>query len=174
MALTDVVDETHVHWDIRARTAKTRCRAYPEAVPAGLSPMHLLVIMVVALVVLGPDKLPDAVRTAARIIGETRQWSASMSEELHSAVSMEMREPSPATVESPPTLSGTDSGVATAPAPSSVDGIPADGRPSLERPSLPPPTPPRRRPRPVDRDHASSPSTSGETDHRPSFAKEQS
>ncbi|MDQ2825536.1 MAG: twin-arginine translocase TatA/TatE family subunit [Actinomycetota bacterium] len=59
--------------------------------PPGLSPMHLLVIFVVALNVLGPDKMPDAVRKGARLLGEARQWSARISEELQSVVSMQTR-----------------------------------------------------------------------------------
>jgi len=47
---------------------------------------------------------------------------------LHSAVSMDMREPP--TVESPPTASGTDSGAATAPEPSASK----DCRPVASRP----------------------------------------
>ncbi len=174
MALTDVVDETPVHWDIRGRTAKTRCLAYLGAVPAGLSPMHLLVVMVVALVVLGPDKLPDAARTAARFFGEARQWSASMSEELHNAVSMEVREPSPPTVESPPTSSGADSSAATAPEPRSVEGSPAcDRPPPSEAESAAVHAPPSEATA-VAANPASLLSTSGETDHTSSFAKEQS
>jgi len=54
--------------------------------PAGLSPSHLLIIFVVALIVLGPDKMPDAVRKGARLLGEARQWSERISAEVHSAV----------------------------------------------------------------------------------------
>ncbi len=56
--------------------------------PPGLSPIHLVVIFVVALVVLGPDKMPDAVRKGASLLGEVRQWSTRMSDEVQSAVSL--------------------------------------------------------------------------------------
>ncbi|MDQ6946555.1 MAG: twin-arginine translocase TatA/TatE family subunit [Actinomycetota bacterium] len=141
--------------------------------PAGLSPMHLLVIMVVALVVLGPDRLPDAVRSAARFFGEARQWSASMSEELHSAVSMEMSEPSPPTVKSPPTSSGADSGTAPVPDDISVEGSPAGSRLRLGGADSAADATGSQTPD-SDAHHASSPSATGETDHTPSFAKEKS
>ncbi len=54
--------------------------------PAGLSPSHLVIIFVVALIVLGPDKMPDAVRKGARLLGEARQWSERISAEVQSAV----------------------------------------------------------------------------------------
>jgi Sec-independent protein translocase protein TatA len=47
---------------------------------------------VVALIVLGPDKMPEAMRKGGRLLGEARQWSARISEELQSAVSVSMSE----------------------------------------------------------------------------------
>ena len=61
--------------------------------PPGLtSPYHLLVIVVVALVVLGPEKLPQALRQAGRVMAEFRQWSQSLSSEMRDAVSLDARE----------------------------------------------------------------------------------
>ena len=60
--------------------------------PPGLSPVHLLVIFTVALIVLGPEKCPEAIGKGFRLLGEVRQWIARSSEELHSAVSMQTRE----------------------------------------------------------------------------------
>lgn len=54
--------------------------------------MHLLVIFVVALIVLGPDKMPEAVRKGARLLGEARRWGARISEELQSVVSLHTEE----------------------------------------------------------------------------------
>ena len=36
--------------------------------PPGLNPVHVLIVLVVALIVLGPEKLPDAARTLGRFI----------------------------------------------------------------------------------------------------------
>lgn len=54
--------------------------------PAGLSPTHLLVILVVALIVLGPEKMPEAIRTTARALGEARQWTARLSQHVDDAL----------------------------------------------------------------------------------------
>jgi Tat protein translocase TatB subunit len=43
---------------------------------------HIMVVLAVALVVLGPDKLPDAVRSVARVIGELRKMSNGLKEEV--------------------------------------------------------------------------------------------
>jgi len=52
---------------------------------------ELLVILVVALVVLGPNKLPEAARQAGKVIGELRRLSSGFQAELHDA----MNEPEP-------------------------------------------------------------------------------
>ena len=58
--------------------------------PAGLtSPVHLFVIIFVALIVLGPEKLPHALRQAGRTMGEVRRWTDSISGELRGALSLD-------------------------------------------------------------------------------------
>jgi len=47
---------------------------------------ELLIILLVALVVLGPEKLPDAVRQAGKVIGEFRRVSAGFQREVQSAM----------------------------------------------------------------------------------------
>ena len=42
-------------------------------------------ILVVALVVLGPSRLPDAGRQVGRAVAEVRRWSRGFQEEVHSA-----------------------------------------------------------------------------------------
>jgi sec-independent protein translocase protein TatB len=62
-------------------------------VPPGLtSPFHLLVIIVVALVVLGPENLPQALRQAGRAMAEFRRWSDSASVELRDVLSLDPEE----------------------------------------------------------------------------------
>jgi sec-independent protein translocase protein TatB len=51
-------------------------------VPLNLSFTHIMVVMVVALIVLGPDKLPDAARSAAKMIAELRRMSSGLQAEV--------------------------------------------------------------------------------------------
>ncbi len=61
-----------------------------------LGPMELLVIVVVALVVLGPQRLPDAMRQVGKAVGEARRWSTSLSTTVQSAMDGEPDRPAPA------------------------------------------------------------------------------
>ncbi|MDQ6728026.1 MAG: twin-arginine translocase TatA/TatE family subunit [Actinomycetota bacterium] len=70
--------------------------------------MHLLVIFVIALIVLGPEKMPDAMRKGARLLGEARQWSARISEELQSVVSVQTQNMSAPAPEAPTALPGAE------------------------------------------------------------------
>jgi len=47
---------------------------------------EILVILIVALVVLGPDKLPGAVRQAGRVLGEIRRISSGFQAEMRDAM----------------------------------------------------------------------------------------
>ena len=47
---------------------------------------EMFVILVVALLVLGPKNLPEALRTAGRVMGEVRRISRGFQEELRKAV----------------------------------------------------------------------------------------
>lgn len=47
---------------------------------------EILVILVVALLVLGPERLPDAARTAGRLLGELRRMSEGLQVELRDAM----------------------------------------------------------------------------------------
>lgn len=53
---------------------------------------ELLILLVVALIVLGPDKLPDAVRRAGRLLGELRRMSDGFQAELKGALDEPTRE----------------------------------------------------------------------------------
>jgi Tat protein translocase TatB subunit len=46
---------------------------------------ELLAILVLALVILGPDKFSDAVRTTGRVMGELRRISGDFQQELRNA-----------------------------------------------------------------------------------------
>jgi len=47
-----------------------------------IGPEKLILLFVIALIVLGPSKLPDAARTAGRMIGELRRMSGSFRDEV--------------------------------------------------------------------------------------------
>lgn len=54
--------------------------------------MEILVILVVALVVVGPSKLPESGRQVGKALAEFRRWSSGVQSELRGA----LREPPPA------------------------------------------------------------------------------
>ena len=60
-----------------------------------LGPMELLVISVVALLVLGPQRLPDAMRQVGKAVGEARRWSTSLTSTVQSAMDGEPERPVP-------------------------------------------------------------------------------
>lgn len=51
-----------------------------------------MVILLVALIVLGPEKLPDAVRKTGRVVGELRKMSSGFQAELRDALDEPYRE----------------------------------------------------------------------------------
>lgn len=51
--------------------------------------MEMLVIFVVALLVLGPSKLPEAGRQVGRALAEFRRWSTGVQSELREALDVE-------------------------------------------------------------------------------------
>ena len=53
---------------------------------------ELIAILIIALIVLGPDKLPDAVRKAGRLYGELRRMSSGFQAELRDVLDEPMRE----------------------------------------------------------------------------------
>jgi sec-independent protein translocase protein TatB len=53
---------------------------------------ELVIILLVALIVLGPEKLPDAIRKVGRVYGELRRMSAGFQSELKDALDEPLRE----------------------------------------------------------------------------------
>ncbi len=51
-----------------------------------LDPEKLLMIGVLALIVLGPNRIPDAARTVGRVLGQFRKMSGSFQSELRDAL----------------------------------------------------------------------------------------
>jgi Tat protein translocase TatB subunit len=51
-----------------------------------VGPEKLLLLLVIALVVLGPKRLPDAARSLGRAVGELRRLTGHIQEEVHDAL----------------------------------------------------------------------------------------
>jgi len=90
-----------------------------------IGPAELLVVMVVALLVLGPTKLPDAARQVGRAIGEMRRLSSGFQAEMRDA----LKEP----------VDSTPSSASGAPSPSKAIGAGSSpgGTGALSAPRLP-------------------------------------
>jgi sec-independent protein translocase protein TatB len=56
---------------------------------------ELLVIVLIALVVLGPQRLPDAMRTVGRVMGEVKRISSGFQQEMTDAISDMDRDATP-------------------------------------------------------------------------------
>jgi Tat protein translocase TatB subunit len=76
---------------------------------------ELLVIFLVALIVLGPNKLPDAARQAGRMVSELRRLSTGFQDEMRAAMQEPastlpplMDEDAPLTIVPAPAASATD------------------------------------------------------------------
>lgn len=52
-----------------------------------IGPAEILVVLVVALLVLGPSRLPEAARSVGRAIGEVRRYTSGFQSELRDAFS---------------------------------------------------------------------------------------
>jgi sec-independent protein translocase protein TatA len=62
--------------------------------PTSLGPAEILVILVVALIVLGPKKLPEAGRQVGKAIAVVRKWSQGFQDEIKSDMDPEGTRPS--------------------------------------------------------------------------------
>ncbi|MEA2901901.1 MAG: sec-independent protein translocase protein TatA [Actinomycetota bacterium] len=83
--------------------------------PTSLGPAEILVILVVALIVLGPKRLPEAGRQVGKAIAEVRRWTTEVTSEIKSAVDIEV--PAKSTVVKPVVVPDTVTGVETSPQP---------------------------------------------------------
>ena len=54
----------------------------------GLGPVHVLVIALVALIVLGPEKLPPLARQAGKAMGEFRRWTQFAEDEVRNVLDL--------------------------------------------------------------------------------------
>jgi sec-independent protein translocase protein TatA len=90
----------------------------------GLSPLHLVIVLVIAVLVLGPGKLPEVGAALGKTLREFRRATSDIAESARldaapapaSAVApAPAAAPSPAPAAAPAPLAGTDPGVPQAP-----------------------------------------------------------
>jgi sec-independent protein translocase protein TatA len=92
--------------------------------PTSLGPAEIMVVLVVALIVLGPNRLPEAGRQLGRAVREMRRWSTRLQDEVRSTLNEEP-EPMP-----PAASSTTTAGAVETPKPVDLQG-PEQQRPDL-------------------------------------------
>ena len=104
--------------------------------PSSLGPAEILVILVVALIVLGPKRLPEAGRQVGKALSEVRRWSQDVKYEMSQAFESESA-PSMPPADSAPAV--TDPVAATVvPDPSTNDTPSPDAAPPAETDAAPP------------------------------------
>jgi Tat protein translocase TatB subunit len=121
-------------------------------VPLNLSFTHIMVVLIVALIVLGPDKLPDAARSIAKVIRELRRMSTGLKDEVRETFG-DFAEPFSDLVNA---VAGGVADATSAPSPAPPQATPAaplDELPLLGAPTGPfapgpPPAPPATGPAP--------------------------
>jgi TatA/E family protein of Tat protein translocase len=81
----------------------------------GMGPMELVLIMVLALIVFGPGKLPEIAGQMGKMVRDFRNATSDMSSEFNKAFSLETQETaSPPTTPAQPSLpSAVDSSIPT-------------------------------------------------------------
>jgi sec-independent protein translocase protein TatA len=57
--------------------------------PTSLGPAEIMVVLLVALIVLGPARLPEAGRQVGRALAEMRRWSTRVQDEVRSTLDTE-------------------------------------------------------------------------------------
>lgn len=130
-----------------------------------LGPLEIMLILALALVFLGPEKLPDVARQVGKFVGQIRRTTDELKRTLDAEIRDEERErrlaeyrerQAKAVAEREKTLKGTGEGEGEATqigpdrdaSPSETDTIRAVSEPAANEPA--PPTDPEDGPRPVE------------------------
>ncbi len=96
--------------------------------PSSLGPMEILAILVVALIVLGPKRLPEAGRQIGKALTEVRRWSHTMQNEIRDVIESEPSSSATATSATAASAGATSATTAEA-ASTNGSSEPAAGRP---------------------------------------------
>ena len=89
--------------------------------PSSLGPAEILVIIVVALIVLGPAKLPQAGRQVGKALAEIRKWTTDVKSEVKTAFDVESAlADRPPSYDDYPEIRPAGTQMATAPAPAAA------------------------------------------------------
>ena len=68
----------------------------------GMGPMELMVILVLALIVFGPGKLPEIAGQVGRVVRDFRRMTGDLSSEFNRTLSLEIEERNAAQAPAPP------------------------------------------------------------------------
>lgn len=97
----------------------------------GIGPMELVLILVLALIVFGPAKLPEIMAQVGKAIGDFRRATSELSDEFNRTIQAEIQETRAVVEETKAVLYDAHSTVAGVPAPTR-NAEPADGPVELE------------------------------------------
>jgi sec-independent protein translocase protein TatA len=70
--------------------------------PTSLGPAEIMVVLLVALIVLGPARLPEAGRQVGRALAEVRRWSTRVQDEVRNTLDAEPEPMPPAATPASP------------------------------------------------------------------------
>jgi sec-independent protein translocase protein TatB len=103
----------------------------------GLSFTEIVIIAVLALILLGPDKLPEAARTAGKLMRELRRATDDIKDQLETEIYADDLKRRPTAV--PPVASSVARPAGAPPAEAmSIEAAPAELPPSFVGPTAPP------------------------------------
>ncbi len=105
----------------------------------GMGPMELLLIVVLALIVFGPAKLPEIMGQVGKAINDFRRATSELSDEFNRTIQAELQETRSVIDEAKSAVSDVHANVADLHA--SVTGMPAPTRTALPGEALPAPVP---------------------------------
>ncbi|MFN8636281.1 MAG: twin-arginine translocase TatA/TatE family subunit [Chloroflexota bacterium] len=101
----------------------------------GMGPMELMVILVLALIVFGPGKLPEIAGQVGRVVRDFRRMTGDLSSEFNRTLSLEIEERRAAEAPAPPAPPETYAAPSTAPAEYAAPAVePAEAPPVIAPP----------------------------------------
>src|ERR1700688_2841968 len=107
----------------------------------GMGPMELLLIVVLALIVFGPARLPEIMGQVGKAIGDFRRATSELSDEFNRTIQAELQETRAVVDETKATLADAKASVydAHASVNSAITGLPAPVRTAAPGEALPAP-----------------------------------